>query len=127
MNAVSVTPKSDWKAKSFFTGESLGMVDFGAAAAMAGSRFAVLKNEGVFLELALIRWCLDILRDRFQFEIFSPPDMAHKAIVQSCGFNPRDDEAAQVYHLTGTDLCLSGTSEIQLMSLHGDSIFEEKV
>eukprot|EP01138_Halocafeteria_seosinensis_P008896 gb/GECG01009092.1/.p1 GENE.gb/GECG01009092.1/~~gb/GECG01009092.1/.p1 ORF type:complete len:464 (+),score=55.22 gb/GECG01009092.1/:1-1392(+) len=107
-------------------GENLDIVDFTAAAAMAGSRFAVLKNDGVFLEFALIRWCLDILRDRYGFEIFSPPDMAHKAVVQSCGFNPRDDDAAQIYHLSGTDLCLSGTSEIQLMSLHGDHIFESK-
>lgn len=118
----SFTPKNHVQ-----LGEALDIVDFSAGAGIAGSRFAVLKNDGVFLEMALVRWCVDVLRERFGFDIFSPPDVAHKTLVESCGFNPRDDEAAQIYHLNGTELCLSGTSEIQLMSLHGDTIFSHKV
>lgn len=105
------------------------MVDFDAAAAIAGSRFAVLKNDGVLLELALIQWCLAKLSKDFGFTVVAPPDVAHHAVVEACGFRPRgsDDEASQIYGLAGTDLCLIGTSEIPLMALHASQILQKDV
>src|SRR4051794_39963227 len=39
-----------------------GMIDMEAGARIAGSRFAVLRGDLVLLELALVRWGLEVLR-----------------------------------------------------------------
>ncbi|HTH14110.1 MAG TPA: serine--tRNA ligase, partial [Spirochaetia bacterium] len=42
-------------------GEKLDIIDFDAGTKVSGTKFYFLKNEGVFLELALTRYVMDIL------------------------------------------------------------------
>jgi seryl-tRNA synthetase len=101
-------------------GQKLDIVDFDAGTRVSGTKFYYLKNEGVFLELALTRYAMDILA-RKGFTPFITPDIAREEILEGIGFNPRGAES-NVYTLEGEDACLVGTAEITLGGYHGDSI-----
>jgi len=100
--------------------ESLGLVDFDAAARSTGPKFSMLTGAGAMLELGIAQQTLAELRT-LGFTPVLPPDVAHHSIVSGCGFQPRGDES-NIYPLDGTDLCLTATSEIALAGMHADSI-----
>ncbi|MDR0487340.1 MAG: serine--tRNA ligase [Treponema sp.] len=93
-------------------GQELDIIDFDSATKVSGTKFYYLKNEGVFLELGLVRYALDILQ-RKGFTPFITPDVARAEILEGIGFNPRGAES-NVYTLEGEDTCLVGTAEITL-------------
>jgi seryl-tRNA synthetase len=93
-------------------GQELDIVDFDSATKVSGVKFYYLKNEGVFLELGLVRYALDILLKK-GFTPFITPDVAKESVLEGIGFNPRGAES-NVYTLEGEDTCLVGTAEITL-------------
>jgi len=102
-------------------GQDLDIIDFDSATKVSGTKFYYLKNEGVFLELGLVRYALDILQ-RKGFTPFITPDVAREEILEGIGFNPRGEES-NVYTLEGEDACLVGTAEITLGGYYSDTIF----
>ncbi len=92
--------------------ERLDLVDFESAARVAGHGFYFLKNEAALLELALVRYAMEILVDE-GFTLTSTPDLARNEILEGIGFLPRGPET-QIYSLEGTDLSLVATAEITL-------------
>ena len=105
-------------------GRALDLLDFEAAARVAGQKFYYLKNQAVFLELALQRFALERLVAE-GFTPFATPDLARPEIVDGLGYSPRGPET-QIYSLANADLCLVGTAEITLGALHADAILDEK-
>ena len=103
-------------------GESLDLIDFEAGARVAGQKFYYLKNEAVFLELALVRYALDILA-REGFTPHITPDMAREEIVAGHGFNPRGPES-NIYPVEGTDLCLVATAEFTLGGAYAGKVLQ---
>jgi len=101
-------------------GQDLDIIDFDSATKVSGVKFYYLKNEGVFLELGLIRYALDILHKK-GFTPFITPDIARTEILEGIGFNPRGAES-NVYALEGEDACLVGTAEITLGGYYSDTI-----
>ncbi|MDR2149794.1 MAG: serine--tRNA ligase [Spirochaetaceae bacterium] len=101
-------------------GQSLNIIDFDTATKVSGTKFYYLKNEGVFLELGLIRYALDILQKR-GFSLFITPDIAKESILDGIGFNPRGAES-NVYTLENEGTCLVGTAEITLGGYYADTI-----
>ena len=101
-------------------GQDLDIIDFDSATKVSGVKFYYLKNEGVFLELGLIRYALDILHKK-GFTPFITPDVARTEILEGIGFNPRGAES-NVYALEGEDACLVGTAEITLGGYYSDTI-----
>jgi seryl-tRNA synthetase len=100
----------------------LDLVDFDAAARVSGAKFYYLKNEAVFLELALIRFALDKLTAR-GFTPTITPDIAKEEVLEGIGFNPRGAES-NIYSLEGTGTCLVGTAEITLGGYHSGEILD---
>jgi seryl-tRNA synthetase len=98
------------------------MIDMEAGAKVAGSRFAYLKGDLVFLELALVRWVLEKLRGH-GFEPVIPPVLVREEALFGTGFLP--DTEQQIYRLADDPLYLSGTSEVALASLHAGEIMDE--
>jgi seryl-tRNA synthetase len=98
------------------------MIDMEAGAKVAGSRFAYLKGDLVFLELALVRWVLEKLRGH-GFEPVVPPVLVREEALFGTGFLP--DTEQQIYRLADDPLFLSGTSEVALASLHAGEIMDE--
>ena len=105
-------------------GQSLDIIDFDAGTKVAGTKFYYLKNEGVFLELGLIRYALDILTGR-GFTPFITPDIAKETILEGIGFNPRGPES-NVYTLSEEGACLVGTAEITLGGYYADTILPKE-
>lgn len=111
-------------------GRGLGMFDFGAATAVAGAGFVVLRDDGVLLEQALVSWALAHAQ-RAGFSLVAGPDLALSSVVEGCGFNPRPSGTAaadgsgassQVYSVADSPLCLVGTSEITVAGLHAGQV-----
>jgi seryl-tRNA synthetase len=96
-------------------------IDMEAGARVAGSRFAYLKGDLVLLELALVRWVMELLRGR-GFEPVIPPVLVREEALYGTGFLP--DTEQQIYRLADDALYLTGTSEVALASLHAGEIVE---
>ncbi|MDR1229840.1 MAG: serine--tRNA ligase [Spirochaetaceae bacterium] len=110
---VGEIPAFDFEPKDHVQlGQDLDIIDFDTATKVSGVKFYYLKNEGVFLELGLIRYALDMLQQR-GFTPFITPDIAKEEILEGIGFNPRGAES-NVYTLEGEGSCLVGTAEITL-------------
>ncbi|MDR3275604.1 MAG: serine--tRNA ligase [Treponema sp.] len=104
-------------------GRDLDIIDFDAGAKVSGAKFYYLKNEGVFLELGLTRYALDILQKK-GFTPFITPDLAREEILEGIGFNPRGAES-NVYTLEGEGTCLVGTAEITLGGYYADTVLSK--
>jgi seryl-tRNA synthetase len=102
-------------------GEALGMIDLERGARLSGSRFAYLLGPGVFLELALVRYCLDVLAPH-GFTPVSPPVLVREEAMYGTGFFPTD--RSQIYKTEEDDLFLVGTSEVSLAGLHQSEILD---
>ena len=103
--------------------ELLGdLVDLEAGARVAGARFAYLKGPLVLLELALVRWSLEVLGGH-GFVPVVPPVLVREEALYGTGFLP--DTEQQIYRVPDDDLYLAGTSEVPLASLHAGEMLAE--
>ena len=116
--SFSFTPKDHVE-----LGQSLDIIDFDTATKVSGTKFYYLKNEGVILELALVRYALDRLAKR-GFTPMATPDIAKTEILEGIGFNPRGAES-NVYTLEGEGTCLIGTAEITLGGYYSGEVLEK--
>jgi seryl-tRNA synthetase len=103
-------------------GADLDIIDFDAATRVSGTKFYYLKNQGVILELALVRYALDILMKK-GFTLFTTPDIAKTEILEGIGFNPRGAES-NVYTVEGEGTCLIGTAEITLGGYYSGTVLD---
>ncbi|WP_320672322.1 serine--tRNA ligase [Patulibacter defluvii] len=96
-------------------------VDMERGARLSGSRFAYLRGDLVFLELALVQWALAKLRGHGH-EAVVPPVLVREEALYGTGFLP--DTEQQIYALPDDELFLVGTSEVALASIHAGEILE---
>jgi seryl-tRNA synthetase len=102
-------------------GTELGLIDMEAGARVSGSRFAYIKGDLVLLELALVRFALDLVRGEGH-EPVVPPVLVREEALVGTGFLPGDRD--QIYDIPKDELFLVGTSEVPLAALHADQILE---
>ncbi|AYE36113.1 serine--tRNA ligase [Borrelia turcica IST7] len=120
-----VIPEFSFKPKDHIEiGVNLGLFDFEKAREVSGNKFYYLKNEGVFLELALINFALNKLKLK-GFDLFITPDVAREFVVDGIGFNPRGNES-NFYKIENTDKYLIGTAEITLGGYYYNTILDLK-
>ncbi len=123
LREVGKVPEYDFEAKDHVElMEALDLVDFEGGAKVAGQKFYYLKNQAVFLELALANYALNLLREE-GFTPFMTPDLARNQILDGIGFNPRGEET-QIYSIENSDLSLIATAEITLGGLLANQIIE---
>ena len=105
-------------------GEKLGILDFEAAAALSGSRFALFKGEGARLERAIISFMLDKHAQKGYTEIL-PPVIVNEEILVGTGQLPKFRE--DMYELTGEPKqFLISTAEIPLTNLNRIRVVPEE-
>jgi seryl-tRNA synthetase len=102
-------------------GTELGLIDMEAGARLSGSRFAYLKGDLVMLELALVRFALELVRGEGH-EPVVPPVLVREEALEGTGFLPGDRD--QIYEIEKDELFLTGTSEVALAGLHAGEILE---
>jgi seryl-tRNA synthetase len=102
-------------------GTELDLIDMEAGARLSGSRFAYLKGDLVLLELALVRFVIELVRAEGH-EPVVPPVLVREEALEGTGFLPGDRD--QIYEIPKDELFLTGTSEVALASLHADQILD---
>jgi seryl-tRNA synthetase len=122
LREVGERPSFDFEPRDHLEiGTELGLIDMESAARLSGSRFAYLKGDLVMLELALVRYALDLARGEGH-EPVVPPVLVREEALYGTGFLPGDRD--QIYEVPKDDLFLVGTSEVALAGLHADEILE---
>lgn len=116
--------KFDFASEDHMTiGKRLNLIDFQSGSKVAGSKFYFLKNEAVILELALIRYALDVAKQH-GYTLLATPELAKDQVITASGFTPRGPES-QIYSIKNTDLSLIGTSEITIGGLMADTLIQQ--
>jgi len=122
LREVGTRPEFDFEPRDHLEiGTELGLIDMEAAARLSGSRFAYLKGDLVMLELALVRFAIELVRAEGH-EPVVPPVLVREEALEGTGFLPGDRD--QIYEIPKDELFLTGTSEVALASLHADQILE---
>jgi seryl-tRNA synthetase len=102
-------------------GESLGLMDFRAGAALSGARFTVLSSALARMERALGQFMLDLHTREFGYEEMSVPLLVRDAAVFGVGQLPKFAE--DLFQTTSGHWLIS-TAEVSLTNLVADQILE---
>jgi seryl-tRNA synthetase len=122
LREVGERPQFDFEPRDHLDiGTTLGLIDMEAGARLSGSRFAYLKGDLVMLELALVRFAIELVRAEGH-EPVVPPVLVREEALEGTGFLPGDRD--QIYEIPKDDLFLTGTSEVALAGLHADQILD---
>ncbi|HEY4778001.1 MAG TPA: serine--tRNA ligase [Solirubrobacterales bacterium] len=122
LRTVGRPPEFDFEPRDHLEiGTDLGLIDMEAGARLSGSRFAYLKGDLVMLELALVRFAIELVRAEGH-EPVVPPVLVREEALEGTGFLPGDRD--QIYEIPKDELFLTGTSEVALAGLHADQILE---
>ncbi len=136
IKTVGDPKKLDFKPRDHLElGELLDIIDVERATKVSGARFTYLKNEAVFLELALVQFALETLRGKNFSPIF-PPVLIKQEITQDLGY--WNEENKNNYYITTNveeiekgkesenSLYLVGTAEHSIVPMHKDETFQAK-
>ncbi len=86
-------PREDFKAKDHAAlGETLGLFDFGLAAKLSGSRFAVVKGPGARLQRALGQFMIDLQTKEHGYTEMWLPHIVRPEILEGTGQLPKFEE-----------------------------------
>jgi seryl-tRNA synthetase len=119
---VGERPQFDFEPRDHLEiGTELGLIEMEKAAALSGSRFAYLKGDLVLLELALVRFAIDLVRAEGH-EPVVPPVLVREEALEGTGFLPEARD--QIYEIPKDELFLTGTSEVGLAGLHAGEILD---
>ena len=116
-------PKFDFQPKPHWElGEGTGILDFESAVKIAGARFSLYKGAGARLERALANFFLDMHTREHGYTEILPPFLVNTASLTGVGQLPKF--ADDMFHIEGSDLWLTPTSEVELTSLHRDETLD---
>lgn len=101
-------------------GASLGILDMETAAKVSGARFALYKDMGVYLELGLAMFMLDVARER-GYTVVMPPYMVLRDSMIGTGQLPKFEEEA----FRTDSLYMIPTAEVPVTNMHREEILEE--
>ncbi len=104
-------------------GQMLDIIDIERATKVSGSRFYYLKNEGVMLEQALLRFALDTLMPE-GFVPIIPPVLVTEDTMSRLGYmeNGGDED---MFRLEKDGLILVATAEQSIVPMHRDETLAE--
>jgi seryl-tRNA synthetase len=120
LREVGERPQFDFEPRDHLEiATELDLIDVEAGARLSGSRFAYLKGDLVMLELALVRFAIELVRGEGH-EPVVPPVLVREEALEGTGFLPGDRD--QIYEIPKDELFLTGTSEVALAGLHADQI-----
>ncbi len=106
----------------FNLGETLGQMDFDAAAKMSGARFVVLSGALARMERALAAFMLDLHTDEHGLTEVNPPALVRDTALYGTGQLPKFGEDL---FKTEDGLWMIPTAEVPLTNTVADSIIDE--
>jgi seryl-tRNA synthetase len=105
-------------------GTKLGLFDFEAGVAIAGSRSYFLKGAGAELHAAVLRLAMDMMTRERGFTLLNVPVLVRESAMRGTGFFPAGRE--QTYHVPADELFLTGTAEVGLTAYHMGATLNEQ-
>ena len=111
-------PKNHWE-----LGEGLGLMDFGRAGKISGSRFVVLEGALARLNRALIGFMLDLHTLERGYREVWPPALINSQSMFGTGQLPKFAEDG--FKIDGSDLWLAPTAEVPLTNLRREETLED--
>jgi seryl-tRNA synthetase len=122
LREVGERPSFDFELRDHLDlGVAHGWIDMERAAAVSGSRFAYLLGDLVLVELALIRFAVELVGGEGFLPVV-PPVLVRERALYGTGLFPGERE--MIYEVPEDELFLVGTSEVSLAALHMDEILE---
>lgn len=104
-------------------GQSLGMLDFAAAALVSGARFSVMRGPLAHLHRALIQFMLDLHTEEHGYTEVYTPYIVNRKSLEGTGQLPKF--GAELFALDGEqDFFLIPTAEVPVTNLVRESILE---
>ena len=100
-------------------GQKLNLLDFERGAKVAGSKFYFLKNQLVELEMALVNYAFDVMKQE-GFELMTVPHMVNERTFIGTGFLAKGEES-NTYE-TKDGMTLIASAEYPLTGYHTDEI-----
>ncbi|MFH1790562.1 MAG: serine--tRNA ligase [Candidatus Omnitrophota bacterium] len=104
-------------------GSRLGILDFGRAAKISGSGFALYKGAGARLERGLINFMLDLHTRKHGYTEIFPPFLVNRRAMTGTGQLPLLEE--DMYKLKDDELFLIPTAEVPVTNMHANEVLEE--
>jgi seryl-tRNA synthetase len=122
-HAFGKKPNKNSAKQHFELGEALGLMDFEAAAKLAGSRFVVLKGQLARLERAISQFFLDVHTEEFGYTEVAPPVLVRDEVMFGTAQLPK---FAEDQFRAGSEFWLIPTAEVPLTNLVRESIVAEE-
>jgi seryl-tRNA synthetase len=102
--------------------EGRDALDLARGAKVSGARFAFLKGDAALLEMALVRYAIDVAGRHGHVPVL-PPVLVREAAMYGTGFLPTDEQ--QIFRTDDRDdLYLVGTAEVPIAGMHLDEILD---
>ncbi len=122
MREVGERPAFEFEVRDHLDlGTAAGTIEMEKAAESSGSRFAYLLGDLVLVELALVRYAVELVRTEGFIPVV-PPVLVRERPLFGTGFFPGERE--MIYEAPRDELFLVGTSEVSLAALHADEILD---
>ncbi len=102
-------------------GETLGILDFAAAARISGSRFALYRGAGARLERALMNFMLNLHSEEHGYEEVLTPYLVNREAMVGTNQLPKFEEDA---FQTTDGKFLIPTAEVPVTNMHREQILE---
>lgn len=103
--------------------EQHGLIDFEAAAKIAGSGFAVYKGKGAKLERALINFLLDLQTEEHGYTEVNVPHVIRRYCMEGTGQLPKFED--DMYGLEDGAMFLAPTAEVPVTNLCRETLLQE--
>lgn len=103
--------------------EKHGMIDFDAAAKIAGSGFAVYRGSGAKLERALINFLLDLQTEEHGYTEVNVPHLIRRHCMEGTGQLPKFED--DMYGLEDGAIFLAPTAEVPVTNLVRETLLQE--
>ncbi|RKX31804.1 MAG: serine--tRNA ligase [Verrucomicrobia bacterium] len=111
-------PRPHWE-----IGEKLGILDFGRAARISGSGFALFSGVGALLERSLINFMLDVHTREHGYREIWPPVLCNPDTATGTGQLPK--MADDMYLIEKDALYLAPTAEVPVTNIYREEIISE--
>jgi seryl-tRNA synthetase len=123
---VGTKPVFTFSPKEHYDVDSVAkLMDLERGAKVGGSRFYYLKGKLAALERAIMQFAIDTMVAK-GFELILPPVLVKESAMFGTGFFPADKNEIYTVNPGEDNLFLIGTSEVPLIYMHADEVFEAK-
>ncbi len=125
LREIGERPNFKFLPKDYFDLVEDKWIDTKRAAKVSGTRFGYLKNEAVFIEYAIVKWVMNLLKEKGFMPVVPPAFISSKA-MKGMGYVDSEKDLNERYYFPQDDLFLIGTAEQAIGPMHMDEILEEK-